>query len=384
MKNRFLFYKTITSLKLFYYTRVFLFVLFISNTNIIAQTHDVKGQMWGSLLRGDDPPIGRSNYEQSWGYIPTVSYKKDLTNNDFIDLEWAHKFGKIYAGDYSIGNLDSPYRLWFRYSSDRIEARLGLQKISFGPAVILRSLSWFDTIDIKDPTGQTDAVEAFRLRIFPSNSIGLWLWSINNAQDTLSFGGRTELSINAGELGFTYHRDQSALPQNIGQSPIYISSAHQRIAFDYRYDGYVGFWIETAGILSKSQNNVDPNRFTLFTAGVDYTIPIGPGVLVMVENMNLREFSTVTDSSKTHNYTAFMASLPVNMLVQLMFISQVDWDNNSVYNFLRCGITYDRFSVNLILSSSPKRSDYDIAEEYLPKTVSGFGIGAQIMLVYNH
>jgi hypothetical protein len=104
----------------------------------------------------------------------------------------------------------------------------------------------------------------------------------------------------------------------------------------------------------------------------------------MVENMNLREFSTVTDSSKTHNYTAFMASLPVNMLVQLMFISQVDWDNNSVYNFLRCGITYDRFSVNLILSSSPKRSDYDIAEEYLPKTASGFGIGAQIMLVYNH
>jgi len=384
MKNRFLFYKTITSLKLFYYIRVFLFVLFISNTNIIAQIHDVKGQMWGSLLRGDDPPIGRSNYEQSWGYIPTVSYKKDLTNNNFMDLEWAHKFGKIYAGDYSIGNLDSPYRLWFRYSSDRIEARLGLQKISFGPAVILRSLSWFDTIDIKDPTGQTDAVEAFRLRIFPSNSIGLWLWSINNAQDTLSFGGRTELSINAGELGFTYHRDQSALPQNIGQSPLYISSAHQRIAFDYRYDGYVGFWIETAGILSKSQNNVDPNRFTLFTAGVDYTIPIGPGVLVMVENMNIREFSTVTDSSKTHNYTAFMASLPVNMLVQLMFISQVDWDNNSVYNFLRCGITYDRFSVNLILSSSPKRSDYDIAEEYLPKTASGFGIGAQIMLVYNH
>ena len=384
MKNRFLFYKTITSLKLFYYIRVFLFVLFISNTNIIAQIHDVKGQMWGSLLRGDDPPIGRSNYEQSWGYIPTVSYKKDLTNNNFIDLEWAHKFGKIYAGDYSIGNLDSPYRLWFRYSSDRIEARLGLQKISFGPAVILRSLSWFDTIDIKDPTGQTDAVEAFRLRIFPSNSIGLWLWSINNAQDTLSFGGRTELSINAGELGFTYHRDQSALPQNIGQSPLYISSAHQRIAFDYRYDGYVGFWIETAGILSKSQNNVDPNRFTLFTAGVDYTIPIGPGVLVMVENMNIREFSTVTDSSKTHNYTAFMASLPVNMLVQLMFVSQVDWDNNSVYNFLRCGITYDRFSVNLILSSSPKRSDYDIAEEYLPKTASGFGIGAQIMLVYNH
>ena len=340
--------------------------------------------MWGSLLRGNDPPIGRSNYEESWGYIPTLSFERNLINNSVIDFEWAYKFGKVYSGDYSIGTLDAPYRIWFRYSSDRIEARLGLQKISFGPAMILRSLSWFDTIDIKDPTGQTDAVEAFRLRIFPNNSIGLWLWSINNDQDTLSFGGRTELSISAGELGFTYHTDQSTRPQSIGQSPAYISNAHQRIAFDYRYDGYIGFWLEAAGILSNSKSNIQPNRFTLFTVGADYTIPLGPGLLVMAENMNIREFSTVTDSIHTHNYTAFMASLPVNMLIQLMFITQVDWDNNNVYNFLRSSITYDHFSLNLILSSSPKRSDYDITEEYLPRTVSGFGTGIQFMLIYNH
>ena len=384
MKKRFSFYKTITAPSLFYFVKALFVVLLISNTNIAAQVYSLKGQMWGSLLRGNDPPIGRSNYEESWGYIPTLSFERNLINNSVIDFEWAYKFGKVYSGDYSIGTLDAPYRIWFRYSSDRIEARLGLQKISFGPAMILRSLSWFDTIDIKDPTGQTDAVEAFRLRIFPNNSIGLWLWSINNDQDTLSFGGRTELSISAGELGFTYHTDQSTRPQSIGQSPAYISNAHQRIAFDYRYDGYIGFWLEAAGILSNSKSNIQPNRFTLFTAGADYTIPIGPGLLVMAENMNIREFSTVTDSIHTHNYTAFMASLPVNMLIQLMFITQVDWDNNNVYNFLRSSITYDHFSLNLILSSSPKRSDYDITEEYLPRTVSGFGTGIQFMLIYNH
>ena len=384
MKKRFLFYKTITAPSPFYFVKELFFVLLISNANIAAQAYSLKGQMWGSLLRGNDPPTGRSNYEESWGYIPTLSFERNLINNSVIDLEWAYKIGKVYSGDYSFGTLDAPYRIWFRYSSDRIEARLGLQKISFGPAMILRSLSWFDTIDIKDPTGQTDAVEAFRLRIFPNNSIGLWLWSINNDQDTLSFGGRTELSINAGELGFTYHTDQSTRPQSIGQSPAYISNAHQRIAFDYRYDGYIGFWLEAAGILSNSKSNIQPNRFTLFTAGADYTIPIGPGLLVMAENMNIREFSTVTDSIHTHNYTAFMASLPVNMLIQLMFITQVDWDNNNVYNFLRSSITYDHFSLNLILSSSPKRSDYDITEEYLPRTVSGFGAGIQLMLIYNH
>ena len=384
MNIRFLFYKTKTSLKFFYSARVLVFVLCITSVNIIAQSVAFKGQMWGSLLRGDDPPIGRSNFEQKWGYIPVFSYTKDLANNSLLDLEWAHKLGKVYAGDYSIGSLDAPYRLWFRYSSDLFEARLGLQKISFGPAMILRSLSWFDTIDIKDPTGQTDAVEALRLRVFPSNSIGLWLWSIKNEQDTLSFGGRTELSINAGEFGFTYHKDQSTLPQSIGQSPVYIASAHQRIAFDYRYDGFIGLWLETAGIFSNSKNSTQPNKFTLFTVGSDYTIPIGPGLLVMVESMNIRELSTVTNNAKTHNYTAFMASLPINMLVQLMFITQVDWESNNVYHFLSSGITFDHFSINLILSSSPARREYDIAEEFLPKTTSGFGKGVQLMLIYNH
>ena len=142
--------------------------------------------------------------------------------------------------------------------------------------------------------------------------------------------------------------------------------------------------MEAVGILSNSKSNIQPNRFTLFTVGADYTIPIGPGLLVMAENMNIREFSTFTDNIYTHNYTAFMASLPVNMLIQLMFITQIDWDNNNVYNFLRSSITYDHFSLNLILSSSPKRSDYDITEEYLPRTVSGFGTGIQFMLIYNH
>ena len=380
----FLFYKTIKVPTVFNCKQIVFCLLYITNCNLFAQELSLKGQLWGSVLRGNDPPAGRSNYEESWGYIPTFSFEKNIHNTSMVDFEWAYKMGKVYAGDYSIGKLDGPYRFWFRYSTDRLEARVGLQKISFGPAMILRSLSWFDTIDIKDPTGQTDAVEALRLRIFPNNSVGLWLWSINNDQDTLSFGGRAELSVNAGELGLTYHWDQSTLPQSIGQLPVYLENAHQRIAFDYRYDGFIGLWLETAGILSNSKSNALPNRYTLFTLGSDYTIPIGPGLLVMVENMNVREFSTVSDRAKTDNYTAFMASIPINMLVQLMFIKQVNWDNNNVYNFLRFGITYDRFSVNLILSSSPKRSDYDIAEEYLPKTVSGFGTGVQFMLLYNH
>ena len=115
-----------------------------------------------------------------------LSLARNLSNDRFVDLEWGYRTGRVYVGDYAISSNEEPYRLWLRYSSDQIEARLGLQKIAFGPAMVLRSLAWFDTIDPKDPTGQTDAVEAFRLRVFPTSSLALWLWSINNDQDTLS------------------------------------------------------------------------------------------------------------------------------------------------------------------------------------------------------
>ena len=126
------------------------------------------------------------------------------------------------------------------------------------------------------------------------------------------------------------------------------------------------------------------NRFILFTLGADYTIPVGPGLLIMAETMKINGSSTAKESSTEQTYTALMASLPINMLHQLMFISQIDWDNSYMYNYLRWGITYDHFSLNFILSISPKRGDYEIAKEDLPKTVAGFGTGIQFMLIYNH
>ena len=349
-----------------------------------AQSFSLKGQLWGSVIHGDDPPVGRSSFETTLGYIPMLSLARNLSDDRFVDLEWGYRMGMVYAGDYAISSIEEPYRLWLRYSSDQIEARLGLQKIAFGPAMVLRSLAWFDTIDPKDPTGQTEAVEAFRLRLFPTSSLALWLWSINNDQDTLSYGGRAELSTSIGEWGLTYYQDPTELGQSVGQFPIIISGPHQRAAMDYRYDGYFGFWFEGVGIFADSKQDVDLNRFTLLTLGADYTIPVGSGLLIMAETMKINGSSTTANSNSEQTYTALMASLPINMLHQLMFITQIDWDNSHIYNYLRWGITYDHLSLNFILSISPKRSDYDIAKEDLPKTIAGFGTGLQFTLIYNH
>jgi len=307
------------------------------------------------------------------GYIPTLSLFKELSNNQLVDMEWAYRFNRTYSGDSLFNNNESHHRYWVRYSSEKLEARLGLQKIVFGPSFVLRSLSWFDTIDLKDPTGQTDGVEAFRLRWFPSNSLSIWSWSILNDQDSLSFGGRAEVSINMGDLGFTYHQDPSKSLQTIGQIGIPISGSHNRVAIDYRYDGFIGFWNETAVILS------DDIEISMITIGADYTLPIANGILIMTESMFINH-----PEINNQSITAFMASVPLGMVHQLMFISQLDWKEDRSYNYLRWSSTYDRYSLNFILSISPKRADYNLPEEDLPRSLAGFGTGLQFMFIYNH
>ena len=251
-----------------------------------------------------------------------------------------------------------------------------MQKIVFGPSFVLRSLSWFDTIDLKDPTGKTDGIEALRLRWFPSNTLSIWSWTMLNDHDTLSFGGRAEVSINLGDLGFTYHQDPSKSFQTIGQIGIPISGSHNRIAIDYRYDGFIGFWNESA-LISSDRSNI-----RMATLGADYTLPISNGILFMAEYMSMSNKIDSYESSQS--YTAFMASMPLGMVHQLMFILQFDLEENRSYNYLRWSSTYDRYSLNFILSISPKRADYILPEENLPRSLTGFGTGLQFMFIYNH
>ena len=69
------------------------------------------------------------------------------------------------------------------------------------------------------------------------------------------------------------------LHQIIGQTGIPIDEAHNRIAIDYRYDGIIGFWNESAVIRSEK------TQIILSTFGADYTLPILNGLLIMVETM---------------------------------------------------------------------------------------------------
>jgi hypothetical protein len=75
-------------------------------------------------------------------YLPELVIAKELGNAqtiDFVSSVNAHRNGQINRLD----NIESEgeiklYRLWARYSAANFEARLGLQKINFGAAMLMQ------------------------------------------------------------------------------------------------------------------------------------------------------------------------------------------------------------------------------------------------------
>ncbi|MDP6628230.1 MAG: hypothetical protein QF418_01155 [Candidatus Marinimicrobia bacterium] len=349
--------------------------LFICSEAAPAQI-DIKGQFWASVYAGNDAAAGQSAYESIAGYIPTLSVGKEFGGNRLLDAEWGYRTVNTFTGGTLLSEYYQNHRLWVRYASETLDARAGLQKIIFGPSQVLRPLSWFDTYDLTDATGQTDGVNALRLRWFRSNTSSFWAWAIWDENNYLSPGGRAEFSTRMGEWGLTIHHDPGDSVRMIGQSGVMINERHNRYAVDFRYDGLIGLWNESALI------SADQSRIGMLTIGADYTLPIGSGIMVMAEAMHIDSETSLDTSS--NNYSAIMAMLPIGMIHQIMYISQQDWTKNRAYNYIRWSVTYDSFSLNFILSLNPYRSEYGLASDYLPESSVGFGRGFQFVFVYNH
>ena len=114
-------------------------------------------------------------------YIPTFSLKMPVGAGWTFDLEASAN--AVFTVDASVGwgsrrtEID-PYRAWVRMTTDRFEARLGLQKIEFGSARILRPLMWFDRVDPNDPLQLTDGVTGLLLKYTFQNNAAVWGWGL--------------------------------------------------------------------------------------------------------------------------------------------------------------------------------------------------------------
>ncbi|MFB0515187.1 MAG: hypothetical protein ACETWG_01110 [Candidatus Neomarinimicrobiota bacterium] len=267
-------------------------VSLLLGTSLMGQGLHLKGQLWGSVTAGNDPAPGHSDVEEVVGYIPILSLARQPGPLSVIDLEYAYYLNAVLDGPFGNGEAGVDrysrlYRLWGRIATERFELRLGLQKIAFGPGRVLRPLMWFDTLDLRDPTGQTEGVGALRLKWYPWPKLALWGWVIRpDYQNYASPGGRVGYTLGPAEFGLTYHRHKASELDFIGRQLLPFDNEEERFAMDARLDWEIGFWTEA--VLARGREPAlddKTDELAQLMIGGDYTFPWGNGVYVMVEHL---------------------------------------------------------------------------------------------------
>lgn len=177
-------------------------------------------------LFGNYSPDIQNEFLFGGRYIPELSYAIPVDSTKKIDffasvnISGSANFRSLDALN-SVGSID-PYRIWARFSGDQFEVRIGLQKIDFGVATVLRPLQWFNQVDPRDPLAITNGVYAALGRYYFLNNANIWLWTLygnkvpkgyevlKTSRRAPEIGGRIQYPIPKGELGLSYHHRQAS------------------------------------------------------------------------------------------------------------------------------------------------------------------------------
>lgn len=329
-------------------------------------------------------------------YIPELNLSVPLSGTRLIDVEVsANLFGTMGFHPFDTlqaeGNI-KPYRTWVRYSTSQLEIRLGLQKINFGSASLLRPLMWFDQIDPRDPLQLTDGVWGAMGRYYFLNNTNLWLWmlygnknlkgweSMPSVKDIPEYGGRLQTPVPRGEIALSYHHrtaESTAWPDSAYH---YEKIPENRFGFDVKFDAVVGVWLEA----SWSHFSKDIGAFTnqyILNVGVDYTFGLGNGLGVIFEQLVASSHEKALHFSQASTFSLVSLNYPVGLFDQVSAIVYYDWTNGKAYSFLNWHRQFNKISLYLMGYINPK--DY-----YIPAQGTGdilyAGAGVQIMAVFHH
>ena len=344
----------VTNSLIFAYKRYILLASVINFHIAFCSIFSFGGDSWITLSYSDSI----SSFVTESAYIPHLSRSFTLSDEDAIDFEFSERL--MFTSDQSYSLV--PYRAWVRYTTSGMDIRVGLQKISFGPSQVLRSIAWFDNIDIKNPLALTEGVNSFRVKNYFSDSFNTWFWMIESEMSKFSLGGRGEYSTEVADIGLTLHRDEDDQLHTAGQFPILLNNANTRVGIDARYDGFIGLWNETAIIVEdKSDIHV------CATIGLDYTLPYLQGIHFLFEHLNYNRISTSIDNQNIA-LSSFMVGFPIGIFNNIMFITTMNWDDAKLNHYMKWSHTLDDFGINFMASTGPTDMNNIL----------------QIMLTFNH
>lgn len=335
-------------------------------------------------------------------FIPEVKWTLAAGRKVTLDAEAsADAYGSVSFPSDALSRSSAdvkPYRAWLRLSTSRFEARVGLQKLSFGSAALFRPLMWFDSLDPRDPLQLTEGVYGLLLRYYTKGNTNVWAWGLYGNRDrrgwdlapsdkkSPEFGGRVQVPLFKGELAATYHRRRAAID---GLTPVMSPGpasplpvppvAEDRFALDGKWDLGVGVWFE--GSLTHQQTALVPLSYQrALTLGLDYTFGLGRGLNVMAEHFRLASAPRAFGPGDGLSFSALLLRYPLGLLDEVSGIFYYDWKNRGVYRFLSWKRTYDALSLNLMFFWNPAEL---LVFQGRPGSASFAGTGFQLLLAYN-
>ena len=348
--------------------------------------YDFLGQLSGWTIESGNKDAWNNN--SGLRYIPRLIVEQSINDDSFLDIEGSFNGYLASNSGNSAEKSDLElYRLKLRFATTQTETRIGLQKINFGPALLLRSLRWFDRLDPRDPLQLTDGVYALRFRYNALNNSNFWLWSLYGNDDirgyeTLptspgkpEFGGRFQYPVPYGELAATFHT------RNVDASLLNGRDfTENRFALDGRWDIEIGFWFES--VLQQQKADFLPYEWSkMMTLGMDYTFGIGNGLHVLGEHMTVVSSDKPLEMDEDSQISALNMNYLMGYLDTLMAIGYYSWEQEKYYQYIGWQRTYDNliFRFSLFYYPQDKKDNRKSGQNTF-----GSGHGGQMMIIYNH
>ena len=323
-------------------------------------------------------------------YLPALEYQNALSEAwDYdVEIRWQVQWGGQLDTLDNSGLLADAYRVALNLQSASSEYVIGLQKINFGPARLLRPLMWFDSVNPTDPLALTSGVTGISAKFhydfgwssqawlfLPDDPIG---WEgLADQEGTFETGGRIGIPNNLGQFGLSTHwRIADASSFSPDDPDLY----EGRIGMDGFWDVGIGLWVES--VYKNQQFSDGPFLQQLqSTIGADYTFWIGNGILIMTEHMliNIWDSPVIDDTNRL--ISTIMTSYSPTMFDQFSLLFFMDWETETPLAYLSWGQTYDSFRFTL----GAFYTDTDNSQGSNSGFSSDFsGKGLQLTVAYNH
>lgn len=279
----------------------------------------------------------------------------DLIRNNWlsIDAEAVNSFQYLATMQDKMDEQsmdDKLYRAWIRLSAKRTDLRIGLQRLNFGSASIIRPLQWFDKLSPIDVLENTDGMQAAMIKSYFLNNSTLWAWAIlsdgklkgsetiSTKKEDVEFGGRYQLPLLSGETGISVNHRR--LTDKFNSKDVF----ENRIGLDMRVDYFAGFWLESS---LSNKNDLSPKWEMQSMLGTDYTFAIGNGLYFLLETGVKHNSNNFDTMQLQDTESALMLNYPLGLLDAVIFLNTATWEAEQYTQSLVFRRSYDSLVMEL-------------------------------------